>query len=108
VAPRGDLRRGPGQGGRAVPEVGIAGLHRGPAADQEVAGPAGPGLLFRRDRGADGRPARAAPLAQGHRVPDHEAADQGSQQGNDIRGNGNGYYSKRREAVTPSLSTAVE
>jgi single-strand DNA-binding protein len=46
---------------------------------------------------------------QGDRVPDHEAADHGSQQSNDIRGNGNGYYStKRREAVMPSLSTAVE
>ena len=45
VAPRRDLQRGPCQDRRAISEEGRQGLHRGPAADAQMAGPERSGPL---------------------------------------------------------------
>ena len=49
VAPRRHLQRGPVPDRRAVPEEGLEGLYRRPAADPQMAGPGRPGPLL--DRG---------------------------------------------------------
>ena len=53
MASRGDFQRGPLPDRRAVPEEGLEGLSRGPAADPQMAGPVRPGEVHDGSRASD-------------------------------------------------------
>ena len=62
VAPRRHLQREPVPDRRAIPEEGLESLHRGRAADAQMAGPVRPGQLF--DRSGAARFSRRADVAR--------------------------------------------